>query len=706
MSTLKRKVPYAALCLLGVLTSPTVISATQSDSNGMQDESLWNMSAEDLGEVRLTSIASGTETPLDKAAAVVTVITEKDIQAMGATDIDQVLETVPGLHVGRSDQTFFPKYNIRGITSTYNPETLMLINGIPITDLVFGNRGNVWGGMPVKSIARIEIIRGPGSALYGADAYAGVINIITKSRKDINGTIVGTGLGSFSTKSAWVEHGGTYGNNDVAFTLEATNTDGQKQEINADKQTQWDSIFKTNDSLAPGPVNTSVKRIDSRFDLQNGNFHLRAGYQGRHHIGTGPGVAQALDPKGHFASNRFNSDITYSIPKILSNTDAEARVSYYHTTQEVTDNIYLFPNGAFGGAFPNGFIGNPGYKEENARADFSLINRSFSNHIIRMGTGYFWGDVYQTTETKNFTPTFAPRANGLESVADTPEVWLPEKQRTSYYVLGQDEWQLAENWQLTSGVRFDHYSDFGDTTNPRIALVWATSDTITTKLLYGQAFRAPSISELYVISNPVSLGDPNLKPETLDNYELAFSHQLSSKSSYNLNVFYYKIKDYITLSDNGSGTKKWKNAGKRHGQGMEFEINYQPINTLNLLANYSFQKSKDETTNTDVGNAPISEVYLRSEWSFQPSWHFNTQVTHTSEQRRTAGDTRSPVKPYTLVDFTLRKEKVWKSLEASLSIHNAFNQQVLEPSPGPSPSIPGDFPMAGRSLYGELSYNF
>ena len=124
-NALPHKRPMLRLCLSFsstlLLTEPVLASGD-----------LWDMSLDELGKIRVTSIASGTQTPLDKAAAIATVITEDDIAAMGATDLDQLLETVPGLHVGRSDQDYTPKYIIRGITSTFNPQTLMLINGIPV----------------------------------------------------------------------------------------------------------------------------------------------------------------------------------------------------------------------------------------------------------------------------------------------------------------------------------------------------------------------------------------------------------------------------------------------------------------------------------------------------------------------------------------------------------------------------------------------
>lgn len=118
------------------------------------NDGLWDMSLEELGKIRVITLASGTATPLDKAAAIATVITAEDIEAMGARDIDEVLETVPALHVGKLAFTP-PKYNIRGITSTHTPQTLMMINGIPISSLYIGHPSLAWGGFPIQAISRI-----------------------------------------------------------------------------------------------------------------------------------------------------------------------------------------------------------------------------------------------------------------------------------------------------------------------------------------------------------------------------------------------------------------------------------------------------------------------------------------------------------------------------------------------------------------------
>ncbi|MBU2955807.1 TonB-dependent receptor [Marinobacter sp. F3R08] len=673
------------------------------------EDSLWDIPLEELGQIRVVSIASGTETPLDKAAAVTSVISADDIAAMGATDLDQVLETVPGLHVNHSDQGFSPKYVFRGISTSNNAQALLLINGIPTTTMMYGNRGNAWGGMPIKAIDRIEVIRGPGSALYGADAYSGVINILTKGPESIDGQTVGGRLASNNTRGGWLESGHEIGGLALGVVLEYQTTDGWDDIIERDAQTGLDEAFGTSASLAPGSVNTGVDQLDARFEIEDDRWTLRAGVQDRSNLETGPGLAQALDPEGQYSSRRLNLDYSYRWTDMVEGLDAEARVSYFNITQEPENDILLYPAGAFGGDFPDGLIGSPGYKENQVRLDLSAVYRGFRDHQIHTGIGTLWADLYEVTEHKNFNPDFSPKGRVVDVSENPDEVWMPEEDRTNYYLFVQDEWKLAQNWQLVSGLRFDDYSDFGSTINPRAALIWATTDTITTKLLYGRAFRAPSLNELYVATNPVYSGNEELDAETVDTYEIGLSHQVTPRLFYALNLFYYEIDDLISaVSISEVIAPEYQNAGKRTGRGGEFEVSFDALDNLALKANYAYQRAKDERTGQLVGDAPNHQVYARADWSVSSDWLLSSQVNWVGEQKRTAADQRDPVADYTTVDITLRTEDLLPGLGISLSVTNLFNEDVRDPSPYAQPSapIPNDFPMPGRRLVGELSYTF
>lgn len=636
-----------------------------------------------------------------RAPSVATVLTAEDIEAIGAADLDEVLETVPGLHVARSPSGYNPIYTIRGIHTQYNPQVLMLVNGISITSVYIGDRSNIWGGMPVENIARIEVIRGPGSALYGADAFSGVINIITKTAADLDGTQLGLRAGSFNSRDAWVQHGGEWGGFDVAAYLRMGATDGQRQIISADALSG--TPFP---SLAPGPVNLGRDAIDARLDLARDQWRLRAGLQQRDNLGTGAGVASALDPKGKNFGERISTDLTWQDANFVRDLDVTAQASYLHITEQ--SDLTLYPPGFPG--FPDGVIGNPSKWERHLRFNLSAAYTGFHSHQLRFGAGTQDDDLYRTRETKNFT--LVPIPGGffpapLGSVVDVSDSapFLRPHSRTVNYVYAQDEWGFTQDWYLTAGVRHDRYSDFGATTNPRLALVWETAYNLTSKLLYGRAFRPPSFSELYIINNPVGLGNPSLKPEAIESVELAFAWQPASALQANLNLFRYRMKDILRFVQNPDGSATAQNAGQQRGQGMEVELAWEASQSLRLSGNYAQQRSIDAATDRDAGNAPRHHLYARADWRFKPGWTLNTQLNNVADRKREPTDTRPAIADYRTVDITLRNQERSSDWDFAFTVRNLFDADAREPSPSPGP-IANDLPLAPREWRFELRHQF
>ena len=650
------------------------------------------------GDKSFVTIASGVRQPIARAPSVAAVVTAEDIAAIGAADLDEVLETVPGLHVARSPINYNPVYTIRGIHTQYNPQVLMLVNGIPVTGVFVGDRSIIWGGMPVENIARVEVIRGPGSALYGADAFSGVINIITKTAADIKGTELGVRAGSFRSRDAWVQHGGAWGGFDVAAYLRVGATDGQRQIIAADALSG--SPFP---SLAPGPVNLGRDAIDARLDLARDKWRLRAGYQQRD-IGTGAGIASALDPRGSNFGQRISTDLTWQDANFAPDLDVTAQASYLHITEQ--SDLTLYPSGFPG--FPDGVIGNPYKWERHLRFNLSAAYTGLQGHKLRFGAGTQGDNLYRTKETKNYTlmPVpggFFPAPLGsVQDVSDSAPFLRPHSRRVNY-VYAQDEWAFTRDWYLTAGVRHDQYSDFGGTTNPRLALVWETAYNLTSKLLYGRAFRPPAFSELYNINNPVALGNPDLKPETNESVELAFAWQPASDLQANLNLFRYRMKDILRFVQNPDSSFTAQNAGQQRGQGLEVELVWEASRSLRLSGNYALQRSIDEATGLDAGNAPRHHVYARADWRFMPGWTLNAQVNHVADRRREPSDTRPAIPDYQTVDLTLRKQKWKKDWDFAFTVRNLFDADAREPSPAPG-LIPNDLPLAPREWRFELRH--
>jgi outer membrane receptor for ferrienterochelin and colicins len=690
----KRSNELLSAMLLVLINTTTVHAAPQS-----QRADLAQAEEEELalayGDKSFVSIATGSRQPIARAPSVATVITAEDIAAIGAADLDEVLETVPGLHVARSPLGYNPIYTIRGIYTQYNPQVLMLMNGIPMTGVTFGDRSLVWAGMPVENIARIEVIRGPGSALYGADAFAGVINIITKTVPDISGTQLGLRAGSFNSLDGWVQHGGQWGGFDVAAYLRAGHTDGSHQIITADTQSFYDTVFGTSASLAPGPVNLGYDAIDGRIDFSRNKWQLRAGYQQRSNAGSGVGAASALDPVGNNYGERVNADLTYQDTNFARDLDMSAQASYLYITEQ--SDLTLYPPGTnLGtGVFPNGVIGNPYKWERHLRFNISAVYTGLQSHKLRFGAGTQDDDLYKTQETNNYS-TGAPGP-----VIEVTPFLLPHSRRVNY-VYAQDEWAFTQDWFLTAGVRQDHYSDFGSTTNPRLALVWETAYNLTSKLLYGRAFRPPSFSELYNVNNPVLIGNPNLKPETNQSTELAFTWQATSTLQANLNLFHYLWEDILRPDSTGVV----QNAGRQHGDGFETELVWDASPSLRLTGNYAQQHSIDETTNQDAGNAPRHHLYARADWRFMPRWTLDAQLNYVADRKRAPGDTRPPIADYHTEDFTLRNNNQSGDWGFAFKVLNLFDADAREPSPYGTPfvPIPNDLPLAGREWRVELTH--
>ena len=661
----------------------------------------------------MVSIATGTEKPLHLAPSVASVITSKDIKAMGAKTLDEALEFVPGLHVSRDPSRQSAIYSIRGIHTSFNPQVILLLNGHPINDTVTGSRPPLFK-LPVANISRIEIIRGPGSAVYGADAFAGVINVITKDAKELNGTTAGVRAGSFDSHDVWLQHAGQLANWESAFSFEYSTTNGDD-----DRYIEQDFLGNS------GSMNTQYELYNTSINLNNNNWNIWLNSWNLRDAGIGVGAAQALDSVGYQEADQYTVKLDYENKNLSKNWQVNTNFTYrklyqqsYYQLYPAGETLRLDEDGNFNpigigyAKFTEGAHGNPGGKITHNSFETSFSYHGLNSHFIRIAFGIKY-DETTSTESKNFGPgvidgtTLSTDPNNptiipgpLTSVTGTANIFLPDSSRTVHYLSVQDEWKFARDWELTGGIRYDHYSDFGNTINPRLALVWATKYNLTSKLLYGRAFRAPSYGELYYINNPTALGNPDLNPETIDMVELVFDYRPTFDLETILNLFRYQARDLIGLDDNFTA----QNLHNQHGYGIELDVEFKATNKLTLLGNMAWQRSKDRDTSEPISDAPGHQVSLALRLRTTDRCFFNTQINWVADRQRTLEDTRSQVDDHTTLDLITRCHNIFgKPLEIAASVKNALNEGIREPS---SIATPHDYPQEGRSVYIELSYNF
>jgi iron complex outermembrane receptor protein len=460
--------------------------------------------------------------------------------------------------------------------------------------------------------------------------------------------------------------------------------------------------------------NTSRDAFDARTDLSYDKWRLRAAYQERK-VGMGAGLAESLAPNDRMSESRTYVDLSYQNANWAPNWDVSGVMGYYDIKEKQGDPAFtLFPPGAFGGAFPNGVIGNPGHSERHTHASISAFYTGLNNHRFRFGTGFRIEDLYEAPETKNYDivtvpgggPVFTPLPGVVDATGDATLVYMQPHKRNLTYQFVQDEWTVAKDWTLTAGIRHDHYSDFGNTTNPRVALVWDAAYNVVIKALHGRAFRAPSFVEQFNINNPVALGNANLRPETIATTELAFSWQPAPSLQTNLSLFQYRMHDIIRFVPNADPTTgaTAQNSGDQTGRGLELEATWDATRNLRLTGSLSLQRSIDEATGQDAGLAPHKRLYVRADWRIAPMWQFGSTVNYVADRKRQPGDARPQIPDYTTVDLTLRREKFVGNWDVRASVLNLFNRDAREPSFAPG-NIPFDLPLPGRAFYVQFQHS-
>jgi outer membrane receptor for ferrienterochelin and colicins len=700
------------------------VNKSNTNKSATTSMDVYDLSLAELGQVQI-SIATGNSTPLNKAPATASVIYAAQIEAMGARTLDDILETVPGMHISLSSLSRLDSVqSVRGIHTGFNPQVLLMMNGVPVQDSVNGGRPILFR-LPVASIERVEVIRGPGSAIYGADAYAGVVNVITKDSNSIKTTQLMARSGSFGSHELSLQTAGNWNGIGIAFTSAYQETDGDPdRRVSADLQSSLDALLGTNASLAPGALSTRYQILDSHLAITTDQLQFNLWNWTSIDAGVGAGGAQALDPHGRDDSHLWMGDLTYHLKKMSDDWDNSIRTSYINYDQAARFTLLppgsVIPIGEDGNInfaapvgvslFTDGLKGSPSGLIQDSQLDFISIYSGLDSHRLRLAIGTRRQSV-DAYESKNFGPGVLdyqplPAAVGgqLVNVSNSEYVFMADSSRSVKYISVQDEWNISKNLDLTTGVRYDDYSDFGSTTNPRIALVWAASEKLTAKILLGSAFRAPSFAELYYKNNPVSLGDKNLDAEKINSEELSFNYGVTENLQTTLTLFKYQAKkmiDFVTVSNDS--TKIAKNINDQDGSGFEWEINYRPSKQLQLNVSYSKQDAKNAMNNTPIADAPGQQIKGNVTWLFAQDWTLACQGNWVADRERAVGDMRSNIDDYTLLDVAITRKNLFPELDLQLAVRNATDANAREPS---SISIPDDYPLETRSFWFGLSYAF
>lgn len=591
---------FALKALLALVALVALLPARAATDPSL--EMLMMASLDELMSMPVT-IASQSPQTTTQAPAVVTVISAEDIRATGAANLVDVLQGVPGVHIRVNQFGFRPLISMRGAAAK---NSLVMINGAPQRDLVWAT-GIYWKGLPANMIERIEIIRGPGSALYGSDASSGVINVVTKTAAGtLQGTEAGVRLGSFDTQTAWLQHGQVWNDFDIGLTLEAATTDGHRPYLAR--------AF----GATRGEADYSYDNLDLRFSIGRDHWRVLADHMQKDNYHIGLTGASYLDPVTNAKDRQTSIAWLYNNQALAPDWGLEAEVRY-------RDLAYSSGSGFW--EVPATLLSRIRSAEQRFNTEASLTYGGFKGHALRVGGGYVWQDLYHVSRVDNGVPTF----------------FAPEQSRRNTYLFVQDVWQLAKYWELTVGGRYDRYSDVGSTFNPRAALVWQATEQLTTKLMVGEAFRAPSYLELYA-NTGATTANAALKPEKSTTWDLSFSYRASRDLNLSVNFFDYLQKNPIV---DAGGT--FQNVDPHRIKGIELEGVWQASQTLRLAANLTTRRVDDEQyaparprpfLDSAPGSLPACRLGLPAEVELEPASQLDRQALagidrHTHAARRT-----------------------------------------------------------------------
>ena len=696
-----------ALLLTGL--SDTAAAQYQTD--------LFDLSLEELLDVRVVSSVSGVEQGLKSAPASASIIEAQEWQRRGAKTLSQALVGVAGLQsTVLSSSNAERNMVIRGLSGNFGQQVKLLIDGIPFNRVHHGGKPAL--DIPLLGFKRIEIVRSPGSATYGADAFAGIINLV--SSDDFNqATDVSVSFGEFEDRDIGMTGSAKYSDINFVYALNYSKYgDDKNRLLNSDSQTVLDGIFNTNASRAPGRFDQSYEEISVNLKAKWQDWAVSYyGISGT--FGFGAGVAEALDPEGQGKHYSHILDAKYQLSMFGSD---ETTINAWWQEKHSEFPFTIFPAGAVlpigrdgnldfasptsFALFEDGYIGVPSNDSELGQFSITSIFSPLSGHTVRWQLG-FEHHKHSPFERKNFGPGVLTGeetivTGELTDVSGTPYSYLPEHSRDIFFVSVQDKWQINEDWAVHIGGRYDDYSDFGSTTNPRIGLVWQASDMVTVKLLSAWAFRAPSFFGLYAVNNPINLGNPDLQPEEIETHELNLGITPVDDVFIELSYYQYKASDIVEyINVPGLTGRQARNRGKIDGKGLEWSFQWRPNSELDVSGNVSYVDNQNAQGMSLRGFAD-KMASLNVNYRLAENTNLNLFWQYTGEQGRAESDEREPIASASWISSKVSYQIIPDELEVAVVINNLFDTDSATPSSG----LPEDYPIAGRQWQLQLDYQF
>ncbi len=654
-----------------------------------------------------TEIATKTKLNADYVPGLVTVLHADELSELGIRTVWEALRLVPGIEPS-IDQIGGRQTLVRGVGGSFASGNMkILLNGKSMNSTLSANSNPVLN-MPVAQIDHIEVVRGPGSAVHGEFAYAGVLNVVTRKtddgvflRFDEDETYTGGGF------AHWASPDGRQGG-----SINVGGWQKQAGDVQAGEDALYNgfnAVFNPNYatlSNAPGAVNDAMEQRSVLIDWFHDALSLSFAYAedgNGDHYGT-INVLSAPDENGINYHNRYlmlNGRGKWALSETLE-LNTEIGWQQYQNRY----NARLLPDG-FTWATPaiptmllDGFQTEGYYEESRYSGTFDLVWNGWQDHRWLASLGVSQIEVNDAWQRNNIDPrTLGPTATRKYTNKDGIPWPGRDRDRQILSLTLQDEYRASDEITITAGLRHDDYDDVGQNTSPRIAAVWRLGRDHVLKAQYAQAFRPPTFYE--------TAFEADLEPEKIRTSELAYIYK-APDTEFRVTGFRSRLTDVIT----GDGILGFRNAPEVRSRGLEFEVRQRFGVTWQIDANVTVAESESVKTGDRVPAAADRLANLVVRYKPSSAQQYAIWVRHVGDRAREEGDARKSLESYETVDLSANFRLPFSAGPMiRLGIRNLFDRDVRFPAPltqdviaNTIQSYEADYPQPGRTAWLELAW--
>jgi outer membrane cobalamin receptor len=622
-------------CLPGL--SVTAFAATGTDA------SYTDMPLEALMELDVFRSASLLPTSQAKAAGTVYSFNREDFVRLGARRLDDLLQFVPGIQVNQYRKRHRSVWS-RGLIDRYNDKMVLLVDGVRMQHLYYGHF-SLGDNFPLEKVEKVEIIQGPASSLYGANAFGGIISVTTRDFADKPQTETTVEAGDHQRRKATVQFNSSkfqafasYLDQDAPFR------DDRKSFIGGDTLQPLDETYK-NISLKATPL----KGLTLIADYQQNDM---------------PFLFIPNTQDAFIEERLLNVSVHYEAGEVDSGR-VEASLFYTRDDTREIENEQQTQT--------LGYVENQ--KSDIRGARITLFKRLFTDHVFALGATRQHEAARDMSYTRyyHYADGFLspPRTGNLLSDPDT------DNRDYSFYL--QDIWEINSELTLTAGARYDNFEAFGGYANYRGALVYSPNQEQNWKLMYGTAIRTPSFREYLKVLEGTSFEAPTPDPERIHSLELGYNH-LWPRANLGVTLFHNVIEDSIyEVPTPDSADEYFANSDEKWTMfGVESLLRYRLKNKLNMRLGLAYLNAETEKS----GKLP----YLAT-WSASLGLDYQLHSNHNTGFALFYNSNRSDTNDYAddeagsfILANLFVSGRVSQTVNYRLGVDNLFNKKVYDPA--------------------------